>query len=80
MALQSVDNLVVQTGDLLHLFLLGQRSAHEVIRMDVLRDFADVPASEFLVLRSHVCAGNRLTLPLWNVGFVDPSDELEFVV
>ena len=80
MALQFVDNLVVQTGDLLHLFLLGQRSAHEVIRMDVLRDFADVPASELLLIRSYFFAGYRGTPIFWDVVLVYPCDESKFVI
>ena len=80
MALQFVDNLVVQTADLLHLFMLGRRKAHELIRMNVLRDVSDVPASEFQVHRCDLWAGNRLTLPLWNVGIVHPCDELGLVL
>lgn len=79
MALQFVDNLVVQTADLLHLFLLGQRGVHEVIRVDVLGDFADVPASELFVYRSDILARNRLAFGLWNVGLVDKCNESEFV-
>lgn len=80
MTLQSVDNLVVQTGDLLHLCLLGQRGVHEVIRVDVLGDIADVPASELFVYRSDFFARNRLAFVLWNVGIVDKCNESEFVL
>ena len=79
MALKSVNDLVAEHRDLLHLLLLGQRSTDKLVGVDVLGNLADVPPGELQLLVNNLLLRQGHLLVLRDVSVDQPLDELLIV-
>ena len=79
-ALELVDDLVVEGGDLLHLVNLGLSFIDEIVRVNVLGDLADIPTCKLLLDTGDIFTWKLLTLISGYVRLIDKSDELNLVI